>query len=155
MGGTQMDKKKIADKAAQAGNWFVDTTHDAVAEAKQRHDDDLYYEGYNNGRAKQKKLDVEVAIMAFLELKVKEHDIYNLLHDYFDIDSISEAKDRMFSAKKTRQIRSLKDYCCKQGMSLCDFRAYSKEHNLEERLADDERLLDMQPEKLKAIIDKD
>lgn len=150
-----MDKKKIADKATQAKEWLVDTTLNAVVEAKQRHENDLYNEGYDDGISFQKERDVKAAIKAFLELKVKEHDIYKLLSDYFEIDSISEASDLLLSVKKTRQIVLLREYCQKQGMSSSDFCAYSKEHCLEKRLADDERLLDMQPEKLKAIIDKD
>lgn len=150
-----MDKKKIADKASQAKKWLVDTTLNAVAEAKQRHEDDLYYEGYNNGRAKQKERDVKAAIMAFLELKVKDHDIYKLLSEYFGIDSISEASDRLFLAKKSKLIRALRKHCMSQGMSVRDFRSYITEHNLEERLAKDERLLETSPEKLKSILDRD
>ncbi len=93
--------------------------------------------------------------MAFLELKVKDQDIYKLLSKYFDIDSISEASGRLFSAKKSRQIKALREYCCKLGMTSREFREYAIDHNLDEKLADYERLLDMQPEKLKAIIDKD
>lgn len=150
-----MNKKDLADKAAQAGNWLVDTTLNAVADARQRHEDDLFNEGFDEGRDTQRKRDVESAIMAFLELKVKDQDIYKLLSKYFDIDSISEASGRLFSAKKSRQIKALRKYCCKFGMTSREFREYAIDHNLEEKLADDERLLDMQPEKLKAIIDKD
>jgi hypothetical protein len=150
-----MDKKKLADKAAQAGNWLANTALDAVAEAKQRHEDDFFNEGYDNGRADQREFDVEAAIMAFLELKVKDHEIYKLLSEYFCIDSISEASERLLSAKKTRQIRALKKHCLNQGMSIRDFRSYSKEHNLEERLIEDERLLEMSPEKLKSTLDRD
>lgn len=148
-----MDKEKLTDKVSQAKDWLIDTTLHAVGEAKQRHEDDLYYEGYKNGRAKQKDCDVKAAIMAFLELKVKDHDIYKLLSEYFGIDSISEASEYLLSAKKTRQIQALKKHCLNQGMSIRDFRSYSKEHNLEERLIEDERLLEVSPEKLKSILD--
>lgn len=143
------------NKKAHASNGLVDTILNVLANARQRHEDELYNEGYNEGRATQRERDVEAAIMAFLKLKVKDQDIYKLLSSYFGIDSIAEVSDRLFSAKKTRQIRLLKDYCHKQGMSLRDFRSYSIEHNLEERLVDDERLLEMSPEKLKSILDKD
>lgn len=146
-----MDKKDFKNKAVQAGNWLADTTRNAIEDAK----NDLYNEGYDKGQAAQRKRDVNAAILAFLELKVKDHEIYKLLSDYFDIDSISEASDRLFSAKMKRQIQALRKYCESQGMSSTDFRSYAKEHNLEERLAEDKRLLEMSPEKLKSILDRD
>ena len=146
-----MDKKDFKNKVVQAGNWLADTTRNAIEDAK----NDLYNEGYDKGQAAQRKRDVNAAILAFLELKVKDHEIYKLLSDYFDIDSISEASDRLFSAKMKRQIQALRKYCESQGMSSTDFRSYAKEHNLEERLAEDKRLLEMSPEKLKSILDRD
>ena len=149
-----MDKRKFADQAKRAKNWIVDTTRDAIAEARQRHDDDLYDEGYDDGIADQRERDVKSVIKAFLELKVKDQDIYKLLSEYFGIDSISEASERLFTIKKSNQIHALRKYCLKEGMTNRDFRTYVTEHDLESRFADDERLLDMQPEKLKALLDK-
>ena len=146
-----MDKKDFKNKATQAGRVIKDFARDTIIQR----DNEFYNQGFNEGSAEQKKLDVKAAITAFLELKVKDHDIYKLLREYFDIDSISEASDCVFLAKKERQMRTLKKHFLNQGMSISDFYSYLKEHNLEERLSEDERLLEMSPEKLKAILDRD
>ena len=77
------------------------------------------------------------------------------LSDHFKIDSISEASDLLFLAKKDRQIIALRKYYENQSMTNLDFRSYEKEHNLEERLANDKHLLEISPEKMKSILDKD
>ncbi len=53
-----MNKKNLAVKAAQAGNWLVDTIRNTVADVRQRHENDLFNEGYDEGRDTQRKRDV-------------------------------------------------------------------------------------------------
>lgn len=150
-----MDKKKIADKAVQAGNWLANTALYAVVEAKQHHEDDLFNEGYDIGRTSQRKRDVEAAVMAFLDLKVKELDIYNILSKYFGVDSISEASEFLKTAKKVKCYDAFCEYCKRNiGMTRKEYLEYVDGHNLEEQVDNDERLLDMSPEKLKAYLDK-
>ncbi len=149
-----MTRKDIAETASKAGKWLADTTADAFEEAQQRHDDDLYNEGYEDGQNSQEKRDIRAAVRAFFDIKVKDQDVYRLLSEYFNVDSIKEATEYLMDAKKTSQIIALREYCKSQGMNYREFREYADSHNLDEALLLNKRLLDVPPEKLKLILDK-
>lgn len=149
-----MSNNNISDALSRAGNQLLESTADAIAEAKRRHEEDLKDEGYEDGRRYQKAIDSKAAIDAFLELRVKDQDIFRLLSEHFGIDSISEASALLKKAKINRQIIALRKYCESSGMSAGKFREYADSFKLEEKLTNDERLLDMQPDKLKAAIER-
>lgn len=144
-----MNKETFEDKALRMASLLRNSAEEGV----RQYVNDIYNEGYDAGLAFQKKLDVRSAVMAFLELKVKDQDIYRLLSEHFGIDSIAEATELLKNVKISRQIIAPRKHCEKIGISDDDFYWYSRSHNLEERLAEDEKLLNMQPDKLKAIID--
>lgn len=149
-----MSKKTVIEKVSEAGDWLLETAADSIKDAKMRREDALYDEGYNEGRNKQKEKDVIAAVEAFLELKIKEQEIYRLLSDYFDVDSVSEVTALLKAAKKRRQIKALKSYCESKGMTFQEFREYAREHRLSEKLDADESLLEIKPDKLKTIVEK-
>ena len=149
-----MNKKDVGDMIAAGFYTGANAALNGVVAAAQQHDDDLYQNGYETGRALQRKEDVQSAIRAFWDFGIKENDVYKILKDYFGIDSISEATEYILNAKITKKIRSLGEYCHKQGMSRSEFLEYGRGHKLDKLLAEDTHLLDMSPEKLKNYIDK-
>lgn len=104
---------------------------------------------------RQRHRDIEHATKAFLELKQNDIEIYHLLKEYFDIDSINEAEIVLGKAKISSQIGKLREYMETMGMSSSEFRVYAKEHNLNEKLRYNSKLLDMTAEKLKSAIEKE
>ena len=94
------------------------------------------------------------AVLAFLEYGIKDSDIMKILNGYFSIDSMTEISYYLNYAKNRRQIRSLRKLCIGKGMSSIQFKTYVDEHHLVERMKNDPSLLDLSPEKLKALLDK-
>jgi len=115
---------------------------------------DSMIKGYEDGQKSQEKRDIRAAVRAFFDIKVKDQDVYRLLSEYFNVDSIKEATEYLMDAKKTSQIIALREYCKSQGMNYREFREYADSHNLDEALLLNKRLLDVPPEKLKLILDK-
>jgi hypothetical protein len=126
----------------------------AVQEARLNHYHSVFNEGYQDGMNRQRKLDLMAATKAFLELKVGEQDIFRLLNKYFKVDSITEASGYLNKAKVNMQIGALVEYCRKTGMTSAEAKQFICFHDVEKLLLTDERLLNMQPAKLKAIIEK-
>lgn len=102
----------------------------------------------------QRKKDIYKTVCAFVELKQSDAVIYKLLNDHFGIEDISEVREYISRARINRQIKSLMSYCVEYGMTLSEFRKYSTEHALEEKLKIAPKLLELSPEKLKAHLDK-
>lgn len=150
-----MDKKEIAQKTRQTGNLIANKIVNELIEAKKNNDNSFYNEGYEHGCEFQKERDLKAVVLAFLELKVSTEKIYILLNNYFGIESIPDAARIIISAKISHQIIALRQYCSQDGMSDTQFREYAKQHKLEARLSSDEKLLELKPEKLKSLLDKE
>ena len=142
-----MDIKKMAK---EAGDIFLQRARDVVSQ----HESEACDEAWEAGVAYQKNIDVHAAVRSFLDLKIKDSEIFRLLSEYFQIDSIYEATKYLNDEKKSRQIIALRVYCENMGMSNMEFCEYAKSHRLEELLSTNIKLLELPPEKLKAIIDK-
>ncbi len=106
-------------------------------------------------REKQRKKDIISAIKAFIDLKVNDDQIFTLVNEYYKVDSIEKVNEYINEARKSYQIKQLKKYCESLGMSSSDFRKYSKEVGLDERLKKEPKLLRMQSARLKELLDKD
>lgn len=143
-----MDAKKVIN---EAGNIASEAWHGAVND----YSADIRNQTWKEATSYQKKMDVQAAVRAFVELKVKDQEIYQLLSKYFGVDSISEVNEYLFHAKKPRQIKALRQLCERQGMQMEQFRTYAKQHKLEERLKENPKLLELTPEKLKDLLDNE
>ncbi|MEE0875002.1 MAG: hypothetical protein UIH27_16280 [Ruminococcus sp.] len=142
-----MDKKEKFRSAAR-------TVYESIENDKMEREEEIYHAGIKHGEETQKRRDIHSAVLSYVNLNISEAEIYRLLSEFFNMDSIGEARQFYKEAKISYQIKSLRLYCEKNGMTTKDFRRYAKEHHLEERLKNEDKLLNLTPEKLKAIIDK-
>ena len=134
---------------------FKEKATEFVADVIERHDDNIRQDEFEFATKRQKDKDIKSAVQAFLELKASDAQIMQLLSKYFDVDSIEEANSIIIKAKKTRQIKALREYYKEQGlMNSSEFRKYSNDIDLEAKLASDQKLLDLSPEKLKKALEK-
>lgn len=116
--------------------------------------EDYCFEVVAGAKERQKATDIKAAILSFIDLKVDEATMYRLLQKHFKVDSISEVTEYIHAAKLTSQIIHLREYQENSGMTAGVFRQYAKDHQLEEKLKANPKLLDMPPEKLKVYIEK-
>ena len=114
----------------------------------------MFWRQLNEAQERQKNRDIELAVKAFLELKQSDVEIYRLLEKYYKIDSISEAEVLIKKVKVSSQIIKLREYMETKGMPSSEFRTYAKEHNLEVKLHENPKMLDMTAGKLKEAIEK-
>lgn len=103
---------------------------------------------------RQYERDVYSAVCSFLELKLSDAEIYQLLAKYFKMDSITEASEYVRDAKISRQIVKLREYLNQKHSGSFDFRQYAENYRLEEKLKNNPKLLDISAEKLRAAIEK-
>ena len=126
-----------------------------VVEEIQQHEQDLYDEGFEDGKQFQKKEDMHAAVDAFLDLKAKDEDVYRYLSTNFKMDSINDASKIIRNVKLRRQIKALRLLFEKDDVSNDQFRCYIEEKKIKERLFSDDSLLNMSPERLKEKLDKE
>lgn len=107
-----------------------------------------------DAKAYQRKRDVSQVVSAFIELKQSEVEIYRLLEKYFGIDSITEANEYLSKAKIRVQISKLREYMISQGMTRLEYKNYSKDNHIEEKLEQNPKLLEISVQKLIVEIEK-
>lgn len=126
----------------------------AAGSGMQQFLDDYCADAEKAAADRQRERDIKAALMGFIELKANDSTMFQLLQRYFHVESISEATIYIQNAKVTAQIKALRELLTKQGMGLNEFRQYSLNIKLEEKLRSNPKLLDMTAEKLKAYLDK-
>ncbi len=149
-----MNKNDVTENITKIGNQVTNTVKDMFVNVRDQYGADNYHKGFSDGRSYQKEIDIQAAVRAFTELKVRDQDIYRLLGEYFHVDSIKEVTEFLKNEKVIRQIQALREYCSAKGMDYQEFFEYAQAHNLEALLASNENLLGITPEKLKIIVDK-
>ena len=92
--------------------------------------------------------------MALIAVKQDDITIYRLLDKIFGVESIKDAEEIVLQARVSHQIICLREFLTENGMSLQEFRQYSKENNLELKLKDNSKLRYLSVEKLKKEISK-
>lgn len=138
-------------------NKFVDYLKEVglIVKESARQDIESYYEQeITDAKLRQKLIDINSTVRAFLELNVSDVDMYKLLQKYFGVESILEAEECINKAKISFQIIKLREYLNEQGMTNSEFRRYADEHHLRIKLKNNPRLLDLSAEKLKLAIEK-
>lgn len=140
--------KNVADNALTIAT-------NALYEEMQNREADIRLDASDSAMQMQKRRDVTAAVRAFLDLHVPDIKIMDMLSEYFGIDSLSEIKEIIMLAKKSRQIIELRKYCVEKEriMNLIEFRKYAEEKDLEGQLMDNPQLLTISPQKLKEILD--
>ena len=99
----------------------------------------------------QRKKDIIVAIMGFIDLKASDMNILELLQKHYGIDSISEGKKYIIDARSSYQLKKLNDYLAISGET---WMRYRNEHKLLDKLQSDPKLLEMPVQNLKLYIEK-
>ena len=93
-------------------------------------------------------------IMALIKLNQEDITIYNLMKEYFDIDSINEVESLVCEAGISYQIREQRKYFTGKGMFVFEFRRLAQDCKIEEKLYGNVKLRTMSVEKLAIEIKK-
>ncbi len=144
---TETKAVKFASKTLQTG---VEVICDGGRQFVSEREDAAYEEG----KQVQRNKDIRRAIEAFIELKQDDSEIFDLLSRHFGVDSIQEVQRQIKSARCHLQIVKLRELCVADGMRPSEFRIYADEHQLEQKLDADSKLLYLSVEKLKSAIEK-
>ena len=141
-----MDKKKeVMDRIGKGALNALEHTEEFFEDIIRREESE-----------KQRSKDITCAVEAFLELKATDSTIINLLHDFFEVDSLSEAKGYIFDAKFNRQKKAFDAYLSeKMGMTEQEIRKYKREHDFYRKLDKRKEYSDYSPEKIKKELDKE
>ena len=102
----------------------------------------------------QRIKDIKKTVMALIAVKQDDITNYRLLDKIFGVESIKDAEEIVLQARVSHQIICLREFLTENGMSLQEFRQYSKENNLELKLKDNSKLRYLSVEKLKKEISK-
>ena len=127
---------------------------DAVSDEIDQHYDQIINEEVEEAVVSARHRYISSATRAFIELKVPDVEVYRLLDEYFNVKRTADAAEYLSDAKAQMQRKKFRQYMIDQGMSSQEFREYARDHELDIRLREDAKLLDMTPEKLKKAIEK-
>lgn len=103
---------------------------------------------------RQIKKDIKTAVKSYISLGCSDDKIFDLLSEFWNINFHPDAKAIIQDCRKSMQIIALRVFYEKQGMDVNDFRKFSREINLEEKLLEKSEYLTMPVEKLIKIISK-
>ena len=127
---------------------------DTITEALRKYIDGQCDEAAFSAKELQRKKDMRRTIMALIKLNQEDITIYNLMKEYFDIDSINEVESLVCEARISYQIRELRKYFTGKGMSVFEFRKLAQDCKIEEKLYVNVKLRTMSVEKLAIEIKK-
>ena len=127
---------------------------DTITEALGKYIDEQCDEAAFSAKELQRKKDMRSTIMALIKLNQEDITIYNLMKEYFDINSINEVEALVCEARISYQIRELRKYFTGKGMSVFEFRKLAQDCKIEEKLYENVKLRTMSIEKLAIEIKK-
>ncbi len=112
---------------------------------------EIYNEGFHTGKDAQRRSDLISTIDAFLELNVKDGEIYKLLNKYFYVDSIDEVNELLLIGKQRKTRNDYMDYIFSLKMNESDTNHYLQ---LYYDYPNKDMFLNMTPKKIKEFLKK-
>lgn len=132
------------------GTAISEATRKLIEEKKE----EIYSDGFDNGASYQRDRDLEAAVMAFLELKIDDSDIYSLLERYFHVKQITDARTIIQNTKIDKQIQAVHKCLKLQGMENHEIIAFISDFKVREQLETNLSLCELAPEKVIAKLKK-
>lgn len=140
-----MGSEKIQKIMGDTLGFINQAKNAAVAE----HDNEVYEEG----RSRQFEIDIQSVICAFADLEVDKQQMMDLLHKWFDIDSITMAKRYIREAMQIEYPAArLKEYL--RSIGETDVTAFIRKHQVLVRLNHEPELSKLSPEELKRRLEQ-
>ena len=129
----------------------VEFFREAMKDGWENHEREIYYNGYYKGRNFQREQDLISTIVAFLELNVKDGEIYKLLNKHFDVNSIDEVNELLLKGKKQKKAVDYVNYIFSLEMNESDTIHYTALYN---SYPEKDKFLNMMPQKIKEFLEK-
>lgn len=140
-----MDKAEFFDMIKQNGICAVESEFE-----------DYIWEQRKAAAAEQQRKDIIAALVALCDAGIKdEQKLYDLLYEYFYIDSRTEADSYIKIAKTVNYpLKELRRYLKQEGYSSWEVRTFLEENQAKERLESNTKLHQMPIHELKKYLEE-